>query len=82
MLPKFKKMEKLPIFDQNHGLTPLQKIPNFRLFKLLVFIVCKRRFFFLQYRETHFPGLFCLESKDENLTIFGQNHGLTSMEKL
>ena len=39
-------------------------------------------FIHLQYRETHFPGLFCLESKDENLTIFGQNHGLTSMEKL
>ena len=61
MLPKLKKVEKLPIFDQNHGLTPLQKNTNFRPFKLLIFIVLKKRFFFLEYRETHFSGLFCLK---------------------
>ena len=47
-----KKMEKLPIFNQNRG-----KSPNFRRFLLAVFIVWKG-FFFLEYSQTHFLGLF------------------------
>ena len=31
-------MEKSRIFDQNHGLTRLEKITIFRLFKILLFM--------------------------------------------
>ena len=33
-----RKLEKWQFLDQNHGLTPLEKMSIFRLFKLLVFI--------------------------------------------
>ena len=34
-----KKMEKLQIFDQNHGTNPFGKIPIFLLFEIFVSIV-------------------------------------------
>ena len=36
---------------------------------------------FLEYRETHFPGLFCRKKKMEKLPIFNKNHILTPLEK-
>ena len=36
-----KKFEKWPFFDENHGLSPLEKNSIFRRFKLLVFIAQK-----------------------------------------
>ena len=41
-----KKMEKWPFFDQNHGLTPLEKSQFFALFELFVFIALKGFFLF------------------------------------
>ena len=38
ILPLKKMLEKWPISDQNHGLTPLKKLSGFRLFDLLFFI--------------------------------------------
>ena len=67
-------MEKLPIFDQKSWTNPFAKNTNFRLFKVLVFIVYKRRFSFLEYRETHFPAYFALNKRIKNLTTFDQNH--------
>ena len=37
-------MEKIPIFDQNHGLTPLQKFEFFPLFWKDIFVF-KKAFF-------------------------------------
>ena len=49
-----KYMEKLPIFDQNNGLTTLEKSKIFDLFNFLFLWSC----FFLSrlYRETHFQN--------------------------
>ena len=40
---------------------------NFSIFffKFLDFMIQKGVFFYLEYNETHFPGLFCLKSKNE-----------------
>ena len=55
------KQEKWPFLDQDLGLTPLENIFNFRLFELLFFKAQKCFFFLLEYRKTHFPGLYCLK---------------------
>ena len=62
-------MEKLLIFDQNHGLTPLDKSQFFDFFNLF-FYSLERRFFILEYRKTHFSGLFSLKFKSRKITNF------------
>ena len=72
-------MEKVPFFDQNHGLTPLKKSQFFDFFTCF-FYNQNSRFFLLAYCATHFLGLFCLIKKMEKVPIFDQNHGLTPFE--
>ena len=62
-------MEKLPIFHQNHGITPLEKSQFFEFLNFLFFSP-ENHFFFLEYRETHFSGLFCLKWKDGKIANF------------
>ena len=72
-------MGKLPIFDQNHGLT---KNPNFSTFLHPCFNCQDKHFSFLEYREIHFSGIFVPEIKGwKNFTFVDQNHGLTPLEK-
>ena len=52
------RMEILTIFYQNHGLTFLEKFWFFAFLNFVVFFSVERRFFFLEYRETHFLNLF------------------------
>ena len=73
-------MGKSPIFDQNHGLTTLEKSQFFFTVLTYCFYSLERRFFLLKYRKTHFPGLYCLKKKMEKRPIFDQNHGLTPLE--
>ena len=61
ILPKIKKMEELLIFDQNHGLTPLQKCNFFLNFLLLLPVVYEGVSFCLEYRKTHISSLFPLK---------------------
>ena len=63
ILPKEKKLEKWLFLDQNHGLIPFGKIPMFQIFELLVFYSLERRYFVLEYRKTHFAGLYYLKTK-------------------
>ena len=49
-------MGKWPIFDQNHGLTPLEKSQFSGLFEFF-FYSLKRRFFVLEYRKILFELL-------------------------
>ena len=51
-------MEKIPIFDQNHGLTPLQKF-EFCHFLKRHFYVKEYLLFYLEYQQIIFLGLFC-----------------------
>ena len=74
-------MGKWPIFDQNHGLSLLEKSQFFDFLKLFVVIAYKGFFFVLEYRKTHFPGLEVLKEKMLKCPIFDQNHGLTPLKK-
>ena len=60
-MPKKKKFDKWPFWDQNHGLTPLEKCQFLLLFKTSCFYSLKRRVHVLEYHKRHFPGLYCLK---------------------
>ena len=64
------KIEKQPYLDQNDGLTPLENV-NFSPFLSPCFYSLERRFFVLEYRKRHFPGLYCLRRKVGKMAIFG-----------
>ena len=63
-------MKKWPISDQNHGLTPLQKSQFFHFLNLL-FLWPRKAFFVLEYRKTHFAGLYSLKKKEGKMANFG-----------
>ena len=58
ILPKIKRWKKIPFFDQNHGVTSLEKGQFFDFFASC-FYSLERRFFFLEYRQRLFSSLFC-----------------------
>ena len=59
---KKKEFEECPFFNQNHGLTPLEKSQFIEVFGLL-FGSLERLFFGLEYRKTHFLSVYCLKTK-------------------
>ena len=61
----------MAIFNQNHGLTPLKKPQFFDCF-FFFFYSLESSFFALEYRKTHFPGLYCLKKNDGKMAIFGR----------
>ena len=70
-------MKKFATFDQNHGLTPLEKSQFFDFFTSC-FYSQDRRFFLLAYRATHFLRLFFASNeKMEKVPNFDQTHRLT-----
>ena len=75
-----KNMQKWPVFDQNHGLTPLEKSQFFDFFNFL-FLLSRNAFFSFRISKTHISGLYCLKKNSEKWPIFQQNHGLTPLEK-
>ena len=80
ILPKRKTWKNGNFFDQKHGLAPLEKSQFLDFLKFLFYGV-ENRFFVLEYRKTHFPGLYCLKRKLEKWSFLDQNHGLTHLEK-
>ena len=55
---------------------------NFSTFWTSCFYRVERRFFDVEYRKRHFPGLFCQKKKKlEEGPFLDQNHGLTALEK-
>ena len=53
-------MEKIPIFNQNHGLlNPFEKIRIFYTFLKRNYSVKESLLFYLEYQQTIFLGLFC-----------------------
>ena len=68
----------MAIFRPKPWVNPFGKMSTFRLIELLVFIAEKdvfysleRRFFVLEYRKIHLPGLYCLRKKVGKMAIFG-----------
>ena len=75
ILPEQKKLEKWPVLDQKHGLTPLEKCQFFD-FKSSCFYSLERRLFFvLEYRKRHFPGLYCQKKKCKNRNSLNKTMG-------
>ena len=75
-----KNLEKLPFLNNNHEFTPLENV-NFSTFKSFCFYKLERRFFLLEYRKRHFPGLYCLKKKVGKWPFLHQNHGLNPLQK-
>ena len=59
-----------PFLDQNHGLTPLEKRQFFDFLNSCSYSL-ERHFFVLEYRNRHFPGLYCRRKKVGKMAIFG-----------
>ena len=55
-------MEKWPIFDQNHGLTPLEKWQFFHFLNFFFLWRKKDVFCVVEHRKTQFPGLYFLKT--------------------
>ena len=70
-------MEKSHILDENRGLKHF-----FLLFKRDV-LLSRKTFFYVEYRQLYFPGLFGIKYKKKmkKIQFFDQNHGLTPLEK-
>ena len=69
ILSEKKKLEKGPIFEHNHGLTPLENV-SFSTFWTGCFYCLERRLFVLEYHKTHFTYLYCLKKKVGKMTNF------------
>ena len=69
-IAKKKNLDKWPVLDQNHGLTPLEKSQFFDYSELL-FLQPRKAFFVLEYHKRHFPGLYCLRKKAGKMASFG-----------
>ena len=61
----------MAIFRRKPGVIPFGKKFNFSTFWTSGFYSLERRFFVLEYRKRHFPGLYCLKKKVEKMAIFG-----------
>ena len=69
-------------FGAKPWVNPFAKIAIFPRFELAVFCSLERRFFVLEYRKTHFPGLYCLKTKDGKMANFGQKPWANSFGKI
>ena len=77
-----KKVEKMAIFEPKLWVNPFRKMSIFSIFWTSCFYSLERRFFVLEYRKRHFPGLYCLKKKLEKWPFLDQNHWLTPLEKM
>ena len=71
-----KEMEKWEKFDKNH------EKPQFFDFFFFFSYSLQSRFFVLEYRKTHIPGLYCLKKKDGKMAIFGPKQWVNPFEKI
>ena len=64
----------MTMFGPKPWVNPFGKMSVFRLFELFSGHFCSyslgRRFFALEYRKTHLPGLYCLKKKVGKMTMF------------
>ena len=71
----------MAIFVQKLWVNSFRIMAIFRVIELL-FYSLEWRFFVLEYRKTHFPGLYCPQKKKlRKLPFLDQNHWLIPLEK-
>ena len=75
------KLKKWPFLDQNHGLTTVGKCQFFDFLNFLFFWP-RKELFALEYRERHFPGLYCLNKKVSKMAIFGPKRWVNPFGKM
>ena len=68
-------------FGPKAWVNPFGKTSIFSLFELLVFGI-ERRFFVLEYRKRHFPGLYYLKKKVRKMVIFGPKPWVNFLGKM
>ena len=74
-------MEKWPFFDENYGLTPLEKSQFFDFLNFL-FLWARKAFFCSRRLENTLSWPILPKKKDmEKWPFFDQNYGLTPLEK-
>ena len=74
-------MKKLQLFDQNHGLSPLQKCQFCLLFKSM-FILSRKACFLTRTSPNTFSGRILHKTKrSQNFQFLKKNHGLTRLQK-
>ena len=74
-------MKNLQLFDQNHGLSPLQKCQFCLLFKCIFIFSRKACFLTKTSPNTFFWVYFAWNETCTKFQIFDQNHGLTLYQK-
>ena len=79
-LPKKKKIKQYEIFDQNHGLTPLEKRNCCDFFKSK-FLWSKKASFLYRTSPNTFSWRNVPKRKGKKIQIFDENHGLTTFKK-
>ena len=83
----WQKVENFSFFSFRHNkpwniVSALWKNVNFSTFWTSWFYSLEKRFFVLEYRKRHFPGLCYLKQKKlKKWPFLDQNNGLTSLEK-
>ena len=55
---------------------------NFSTFRTSCFHSLERRCFLLEYRKTHFPGLYCLKEKNGKIANFGPKQWTNPLRKI
>ena len=76
-----KKDGKMAIFWPKPWVNHFEKMSIFRLFSTCCFYSLKTRFFDLEYRKTHFSGLYCLEKKFGKMAIVWQKQWVNPFKK-
>ena len=70
------------IFLPKPWVNPFGKMAIFLTFLTSCFYNLERRFFVLEYRKRHFPGLYCLKQKVGKMAIFGSKPWTNHSEKI
>ena len=65
-----RKVGKIAIFGPKPWVNPFGKVSIFLTFSSSCFYSQERRFFVLEYRKRHFPGLYCLKRNVGKMVIF------------
>ena len=78
---KRKKIKQCEIFDQSHGLTPLEK-RNFCDFFKSKFLWSKKASFLYRTSPNTFSWRNVPKRKENKFQILDENHGLTTFKKM
>ena len=73
-------LEKWPFFDQNHGLTPLEKFQFFDFWNFFFFIDQKGAFLLQKIIKHIFLAYIALKKNLEKWSFLNQNHGITPLK--